>query len=90
MTRETFAVALVGEEDRGWLVEAEWSGVAIDLVHTTTRARDCGRGELLVFTAQRYSGRWAGSWSSGNPACTMRVAVMPQLRRERSSNGNKS
>ena len=28
MTRETFAVALVGEEDHGWLVDAESAGEA--------------------------------------------------------------
>ena len=30
--RETFAVALVGEEDRGWLVEAASAEEAIDIV----------------------------------------------------------
>ena len=36
---ETFAVALVGEEpDRGWLVDAESAGAAVDRVHAQTRA----------------------------------------------------
>ena len=42
---ETYAVALVGEEDRGWLVEAASAEEAIDLVHgTVPRAREVWRG----------------------------------------------
>ena len=53
--RETFAVALVGEEDRGWLVEAVSAGEAVDVVHgTVPRAHEAWRGELLVWTAEYY------------------------------------
>ena len=49
---ETFAVSLVGEEDRGWLVEAASAEEAIDIVHgTVPRAHEAWRGELLVWTA---------------------------------------
>ena len=34
-TTETFAVALVGEEDRGWLVDAESAADAWRIVHGT-------------------------------------------------------
>ena len=52
---ETFAVALVGEEDRGWLVEAASAEEAIDLVHgTVPRAREVWRGELLVWNERYY------------------------------------
>ena len=58
---ETFAVALVGEEDRGWLVEAASAEEAIDTVHgTVPRAREVWRGELLVWTAQYYRDRYLG------------------------------
>ena len=46
MTGETFAFALVGEEDRGWLVETGSAGAAVDLARTTTRARECARGAV--------------------------------------------
>ena len=52
---ETFAVALVGEEDRGWLVEAAPAEEAIDIVHgTVPRAHEAWRGERLVWTAEYY------------------------------------
>ena len=35
MTRETFAVALAGEEARGWLVDAESAGEGRRIVHGT-------------------------------------------------------
>ena len=45
---ETFAVGLVGEEDRGWLVEAASAEEAIDIVRgTVPRAREVWRGGLL-------------------------------------------
>ena len=51
---ETFAVALVGEEDRGWFVEAASAEAAIDIVHgTVPRAREVWRGELVVWN-ERY------------------------------------
>ena len=59
--RETFAVALVGEEDRGWLVEAASAEEAIDVVHgTVPRAHEVWRGELLVWTAEYYRKRHLG------------------------------
>ena len=52
--REAFVVALVGEEDRSWLVEAASAEEAIDIVHgTVPRAREVWRGELLVWN-ERY------------------------------------
>ena len=59
--RETFAVALVGEEDRGWLVEAASAEEAIDVVHgTVPRAHEVWRGKLLVWTAEYYRKRHLG------------------------------
>ena len=58
---ETFAVALVGEEDRGWLVDAASAEEAIDIVHgTVLRAHEVWRGELLVWTAECYRERYLG------------------------------
>ena len=55
---ETFALTLVGEEpDCGWLVDAESAGAAVDRVRAQTRARQCARGELLVWTERRYRER---------------------------------
>ena len=48
-TTDTFAVALVGEEDRGWLVDAATAGEACAIVHgTVPRAHEVWRAELLV------------------------------------------
>ena len=58
---ETFAVALAGEEERGWLVEAASAEEAIDLVHgTVARAREVWRGELLVWNERYYRDRYLG------------------------------
>ena len=58
---ETFAVALVGEEDRGWLLEAASAEEAIDIVHgTVPRAREVWRGELLVWNERYYRERHLG------------------------------
>ena len=49
MTRETFAVALVGEEHCGWLVDPESAGEARRIVHgTLPRAHEVWESELLV------------------------------------------
>ena len=58
---ETFAVALVGEEDRGWLVEAASAEEAIDIVHgTVPRAREVWRGEHLVWNERYNRDRFLG------------------------------
>ena len=50
MTRDTFAVALVGEEDRGWLIDAESAGEAQRIVRgTVPRAHEVWESELLVW-----------------------------------------
>ena len=54
-TRETFAVALAGELDRGWLVDASDAEEAVDIVYgTVPRAREVPRDELLVWTERYY------------------------------------
>ena len=64
---ETFAVALVGEEDRGWLVGAASAETAIDIVHgTVPRAHEAWRGELLVWTAKYYRERHLGGGAFPN------------------------
>ena len=46
------AVALVGETDAGWLVDVASADEAVEFVHgTAPRAREAGRGELLVWRA---------------------------------------
>ena len=67
---ETFAVALVGETDTGWLVEATSAGEAVDIVHDMVpRAHEVWRGELLVWTAEYYrerhlaGGAFSDSWT---------------------------
>ena len=69
-TRETFAVALAGEIDRGWLVEASDADEAIDIVYgTVPRAREVSRDALLVWTECYYRGLYLtgdafpSSWS---------------------------
>ena len=58
MTRETFAVALVGEEVRGWLVDAESAGEARRIVHgTVPRAHEAWESEPLVWLASDYQAR---------------------------------
>ena len=55
MATETFAFALIGQTDSGWLVEAESGDAALDHVHCTVdRARECWRSELMVWTERRY------------------------------------
>ena len=57
-TCDTFAVALVGEEHCGWLVEAESAGEARRLVHgTVPRAHEAWESELLVWLASDYQAR---------------------------------
>ena len=58
MSTETFVVALVAEPAAGWLVDAPSAGAAVDHVHRTTRARECWRGELLVWSADWYRRRY--------------------------------
>ena len=56
---ETFAVAQVGEEDRGWLVDAASADEAIDLVHgIVPRAREASRDEILVWEERYYRVRY--------------------------------
>ena len=56
---ETFAVSLVGEEDRGWLVEAALAEETIDIVHgTLARAWEVWRSELLVGTEDYHRHRY--------------------------------
>ena len=69
-TTETFAVAVVGETDTGWLVDAASAEEAIGIVHgTVPRAREVWRGELLVRTEDCYRDRYlpgapfAASWT---------------------------
>ena len=58
MTRATFAVALVGEEHRGWLVDATSAVEARAIVHgTVPRADEVWRAELLVSLANDYQQR---------------------------------
>ena len=58
MTRETLAVALIGEEARGWLVDAESAGDARRIVHgTVPRAHEAWESELLVWLASDYQAR---------------------------------
>ena len=55
-------MALAGEEDRGWLVEAASAEEATDIVHgTVPRAREVWRGELLVWNERYYRDRYLGS-----------------------------
>ena len=55
---ETWAVAVAGEPG-GWLVAASSSDEALDIVHgTVPRAREAGRGELLVGTERYYRARY--------------------------------
>ena len=77
MTRETFAVALVGEEHRGWLVDAESAGEARRIVHgTVARAHELWESELLVWNEAYYRDRYlAGgafpdSWTRLTPLPT--------------------
>ena len=80
MTRmtETFAVALIGDEDRGWLVNATSAEEAVSIVHgTVPRAHEVWRGELLVWNASYYRTRhlagraFPDSWTrlSAPPPC---------------------
>ena len=56
---ETFAVALVGEADAGWLVEASSAEDAVTIVHgTVPRAHEVWRSELLVWNASYYRARY--------------------------------
>ena len=55
---DTFAFALVGEEDRGWLVDAESTGEARRIVHgTVPRAHEVWESELVrndSYYCERY------------------------------------
>ena len=71
---EPFAVALVGETDIGWLVDAASAEEAISIVHgTVPRAHEVWRSELLVwnedFYRQRYldGGPFPASWTRLTP-----------------------
>ena len=71
---ETFAVALVGETDAGWPVDAESAGEAADIVHgTVPRAHECWKSELLVWKEshcrERYltGGPFPDSWMRLTP-----------------------
>ena len=89
MTRETFAVALVGDEARGWLVDAESAGEARRIVHgTVPRAHEAWESELLVWNEAYYRERYlAGApfpdtWTrltppAPCPACTNGILVDP-------------
>ena len=75
---ETFAVAVIGEEDRGWLVDATSAEEAVSIVHgTVPRAHEVWRGELLVWNASYYRTRhlagrpFPDSWTrlTSPPAC---------------------
>ena len=58
-TTGTFAAALVGETDAGWLVDAASAEEAIDIVHgTVPQAREVWRSELLVWTEDYYRHRY--------------------------------
>ena len=53
--RETFAVALVGQTDAGWLIEADSAEAALDHVRRTAdRVKAYSNRGLLVWTEQRY------------------------------------
>ena len=59
MTVETFAVAIVGETNAGWLIEARSADEAVELVHESVpRARKVWRGELLVWNESYYRSRY--------------------------------
>ena len=89
MTRETFAVALVGDEARGWLVDAESAGEARRIVHgTVPRAHEAWESELLVWNEAYYRERYlAGApfpdtWTrltppAPCPACANGILVDP-------------
>ena len=73
---DTFAVALVGEEHHGWLVDATSAGEARAIVHgTVPRAHEVWRAELLVWLADDYQARHLGgqpfpdSWVRLPPLC---------------------
>ena len=86
---ETFAVALIGEEDRGWLVDATSAEEAVSIVHgTVPRAHEVWRGELLVWNASYYRTRhlagraFPDSWTRLTspppcPACGKGLLVDP-------------
>ena len=86
---ETFAVALIGDEDRGWLVDATSADEALSIVHgTEPRAHEVWLGELLVWNANYYRTRhladrpYADSWTRLTapppcPACAKGVLADP-------------
>ena len=58
MTRETSTVALIGEEDCGWLVDAESVDEALRIVYgTVPRVHEVWESELLVWLASDYQAR---------------------------------
>ena len=53
--RESFAVALVGATDAGWLVVASSATEARETVHRAVpRLADVWKSELMVWTERRY------------------------------------
>ena len=71
---ETFAVALVGETDAGWLVDASSAEEAVTIVHgTVPRAHEVWRSELLAWNGTYYRQRYLGggpfpdSWARLTP-----------------------
>ena len=73
-TTGTFAVALAGETDAGWLVDAASAEEASDIVHATVpRALEVWRSELRVRTEDNYRNRhllgapFAASWTRLEP-----------------------
>ena len=81
---QTFAVALIGEEDRGWLVDAESAGEARRIVHgTVPRVHEVWESELLVWNESYYRARYlAGgpfpdSWTRLTPPAPCPVRRPP-------------
>ena len=73
---DTFAVALAGEEDRGWLVDAESASEARRIVHgTVPRAHEVWESELLVWIARDYRERHLAGGPF--PDCWTRLTTFP-------------
>ena len=85
----TPGVALVGDTNAGWLVEAESAGEALDVVHgTVPRAHESCKSELLVWNESYYrdhylaGGPFPDSWTRLSPpapcpACAKGCLVDP-------------
>ena len=68
--RGIFVVALAGEVDSGWLVDATSAEEAIDIVYgPVPRAREVTKDDLLVWTERYYrdlylaGGAFPDSWT---------------------------